>query len=179
LLELQRHYPQFPSELGAVISYVITHNKAFASVVGGDEFLEKKAVAVRELDLVSPDYTAEYFFIHSIKVPYFSNVDWEVVLKLDEKNVYNMPAVSYAILSLIFHDPSVLRDEGNRHKTVTVAANLRIIDRLISTLNDVKAALERGRDISERILVNRKKDINAPTEPQLKLGPDTAPTEPT
>lgn len=147
--KIQSQYPHLPSELGLIVAHAITGGNVPAERVGDAEDLKKKAEIVREL-LITPEYKSEFFFKHSIKVPYLSGTDWEVVFKLVEKNVAGPPGISYALLSLIYHYPSI-GASPHRHQSVTVAVNNEIIDRLIRDLNKLKEALEVGSKLTSQM----------------------------
>jgi hypothetical protein len=79
-----------------------------------------------------------------VKVPYFSDLDWEVVFKVYERNVKEPPAISYALLSLEFEDPG---RTTNGKRRVVVAADEDMVERLIKYLSEVKLALEKSRSV--------------------------------
>src|SRR6266705_1022516 len=83
LAKLQREYPHLPGELSLVIAHAITGVKVPSERVGNAEDLKAKAETVREL-LITPEFKSEFFFKHSIKLPYLAGMDWEVVFKLVE-----------------------------------------------------------------------------------------------
>lgn len=150
--EIQGEYPGLPRELSVVLSYALTGNKAFIAggvdAVGGEDFLEQKSETVREL-LITPDFRAEFFFKHAIKVPYFESIDWEVVLKTYEKNVGRPVGVPYALLLLTFHNTNPKASKIDEHQNVTVAVDEGLIDRLMGTLLEVKLALENSRELTD------------------------------
>jgi hypothetical protein len=169
--EIQDRYPQLPEELSIVVAYAITRNRLLSGEVGGVGALKEKAEVVQELKIIDADYRSEFFFKHSIKVPYFTNIDWEVVYKLEEKNVYAMPNAAYALLTLLFHNPRLMASEGNRHRTLTVAADLHIVERLISVLTDIKTALERSRKLAHELHKQpdaEKEEDAQPIQPELE-----------
>jgi hypothetical protein len=145
--QLQTAYPNLPRELSAVVYHALTGVPAAESVVGSEEDLEKKVRAVRDLVLTA-NYRSEFFFQYAIKLPYFETIDWEVVLKTHERNVQELPAVAYAILLLTFHNTNQLNQQ---HENVTVVANLRLVNKLIGILADVKAALENAQQFTTAI----------------------------
>ncbi|MEK6410005.1 MAG: hypothetical protein AABN34_24035 [Acidobacteriota bacterium] len=142
LAKLQREYPHLPSELSLVIAHAITGTRVPSQRVGNVEDLRAKAEIVREV-LITPEFKAEFFFKHSIKLPYFAGMDWEVVFKLVENNVSDVPGISYALLSLVYHYPSVVSGR-HRHENITVAVNSELVDKMIGDLNKLKQALEVG-----------------------------------
>lgn len=144
-IKLQEDYPNLPKELSIVVSYALTGGTWLADEVGGGDALEQKAEIVSDV-VLTIDYRSEFFFKHALKVPYFSNIDWEVVFKFEEKNVRNMPGVSYALLTLLFHDENA---EASKHKTMTVAVDTGLVNKLLERLGEVKAALERARQVTE------------------------------
>lgn len=157
---IQTEYPTFPKELAAIISYVLTGTAPPERLAGTEIDIADKAKAVRDI-VATADYRAEYFFRHALKVPYLENIDWEVVLKLSEKNVKEMPGNAYALLSLIFHDPTIV--DRDPHNTLTVAVNSRLINKLINTFTEIKKSLEIGQSITQTINDHPKNTI--PTEP--------------
>ena len=157
---IQNEYPTFQKELAAIISYALTGNAPLERLAGNKEDVEEKAKAVRDI-VATADYRAEYFFRHALKVPYLENIDWEVVLKLSEKNVKEMPGNTYALLSLIFHDPTIV--DRDPHNTLTVAVNSRLLNKLINTFTEIKKSLEVGQSIAQTMNDHPKNTI--PTEP--------------
>lgn len=155
--KIQEEYPTLPLELGVAVSYALTGNKLLAFEVGGDEVLKEKAKIVTDI-VLSVDYRSEFFFKHALKVPYFSNIDWEVILKLREKNVKHSPGVSYALLTLLFHDENA---EKNKHQSLTVAVDTILVNKLIASLTQVKKGLEQGRRLSEVIHRKAEKEDKA------------------
>jgi len=143
--KLREDYPSLPSELSVIIGHVLTGHEIPPNIVGSEDDLEKKSAIVREM-LITPRYRSEFFFKHAIKVPYLIDIDWEVVLKLSERNVRDIPGVSYALLSLIFREPSPTR---NNRQTTTVAVDEYLVDRLLSIMSDVKDYLVRARQIND------------------------------
>jgi len=161
-LELQERYPSLPRELGSVVFHTLTGSKAPEVIVGNEEVLKQKVAAVHEF-VITTDYRSEFFFKHAIKVPYFTDIDWEVVFKLGEKNVKGLPAISYALLSLLFHNPSVPGRRIAGHQTATVAVNEFLVNRLIEILSEVKNALESSRTIVWDERSKPKDEVNAGT----------------
>lgn len=143
--KLQEEYPSLPRELSLVVGHVLTGYEIPPNIVGSEDDLKKKAAIVKEL-LITPKYRSEYFFKHAIKVPYLVDIDWEVVLKLSERNVRDIPGVSYALLSLVFREPAPTR---NNRQTTTVAVDEYLVDRLLSILGDVKDHLARARQVND------------------------------
>ncbi|MDQ1611460.1 MAG: hypothetical protein QOG00_1391 [Pyrinomonadaceae bacterium] len=166
--QFQSEYPTLPQEVSIAVSYALTGSALPASEVGGLDVLKKKAEIVKEL-LISVDYRSEFFFKHALKVPYFASVDWEVVFKLAERNVKDVPGVPYALLTLLFHDPNA---ETNKHLTSTVAMDAVLVNRMIGIFTEIKSALENARDLSEMFHNREKEDEgNAPIEQkQLEQG---------
>lgn len=154
--KIQEEYPSLPHELSIVVSYALTGSKALSAEVGGEEALAKKAEIVNEL-IITIDYRTEFFFKHALKVPYIANIDWEVVLKMQERNVRQMPAVSYALMTLTFHDDNA---EIEKHRSITLAADMALINRVISTFNEIKLALETGRRVTENFHAEVKKAVS-------------------
>ena len=147
--EIQKKYPQLPRELHVATSYFLTGNKAYTHWVGTEDDLKKKAAIAREL-LISSDYRSEFFFKYAIKVPYLRDIDWEVVFKLFEKSVKGSPAISYGLLTLALRDPFITGRPANvQHITVAVDENL--VNKLLTILNEVKAKLEKARQITEQL----------------------------
>lgn len=146
--KLQQAYPYFPHELGVVTLYILTGKKT-PTIAGNQQLLEKKAAAVRETALISDKYRSEFFFKHAIKVPYFSDLDWEVVVKAYEKNVAEMPRIAYALLSLTFDNPSRSQSPSGSSRELTVAVDEHLVEKLIESLSEVKLALEKSRRVTD------------------------------
>lgn len=169
-LEIQKNYPHLPREVGAVTFHVLTGSKALESVVGGEDDLQQKVAAVRQF-VITADYRSEFFFKHAIKVPYLSDIDWEVVFKLGEKNVKGIPGIPYALLSLLFHNPSSTAARGRVPETKTVAVNEFLVGRLIDALTEVKRALEDSRQLADLVdsrSESDEDDDDARTAPEPK-----------
>jgi hypothetical protein len=143
---LQAAYPNLPREVSTVVYHALTGAPAPETVVGTKEELEKKVRAVRDL-VVTANYRSEFFFKRATKLPYFEDIDWEVVFKTHERNVQEFPAVAYALLSLLFHNSSAL----DEHQNTTVAVDLKLVNKLIRILVDVKTALEDAQQFTNAI----------------------------
>jgi hypothetical protein len=141
--ELMHRYPYLPRELGTVVNSAITGvNVPPGTGIGSAEDLKEKVKIAREL-VINPDYKSEFYFKHSTKVPYLTDIDWEVDLKVAERSVKRPPGVSYALLSLVLNHPSI--GGGPReHQAITVAVNHESVNKLIGILRDVKEALKIG-----------------------------------
>ncbi len=156
---IKEEYPSFPRELSSVIFYALTGSKKVSARLGRQEDredIEQKVAAVKEV-IINTEYRSEFFFKYAIKVPYFSDLDWEVVIKTHEKNVNQMPRIAYALLSLIFRQPvntllpaSVANDVAET-ETFTVAVDEYLVDKLIKALLDVKDALKQSRPIADSL----------------------------
>lgn len=139
-MRIQETYPTFPQELGTVTHYILT-GKLLSWVSADKKLLDKKAEFISQSGLITKKYRAEYFFKHAIKVPCFSDLDWEVVVKKYERGVSGSPEISYAMLSLEFEWPD---RESSRRRRIVVAANERLVNKLLASLLDVKEALEKA-----------------------------------
>jgi hypothetical protein len=60
-----------------------------------------------------------------------------------------MPAIGYALLLLTFHNPNPKVGKIDEHQNVTVAVDLPLVNRLLATLQNVKAALENTKELTE------------------------------
>jgi hypothetical protein len=145
--KIQRSYPNFPGELGGVILAAIMGSKQHPSLVGDEDVLKEKVAILNEV-LITPEYRSEFFFKHAIKVPYFEDADWEIVIKAYERAVKPMPKSAYALLSLVFRKPADTTlpiDEASyeyrRPDFVTVAVNKYLLDKLINLLTEARTAL--------------------------------------
>ncbi len=89
-------------------------------------------------------YVGWFFFKNSTKVPHLLDVDWEVVVKHREMNVVVKPNVAYGLLSLLLQSPE---NSGwgvqKRRNTVTVALDEQLIAKLITSLVNLKEALQK------------------------------------
>jgi hypothetical protein len=148
--EIQEKYPTLPRELSSVVFHALTGGRAHESIVGDKDTLENKAAAVREL-IISPEYRAEFFFKHAIKVPYFESIDWEVVFKTHERNVNSSPAIPYALLMLTFHNTNPRIGQIDEHQNMTVAVNGSLVDKLMITLFDVRQALQDAQKLTDMV----------------------------
>jgi hypothetical protein len=143
IVRLQQTYPHFPLEFGSVVFYALT-GKTVSNLAGNKQLLEKKASLIRAKGIITEKFRAEFFFKHAVKVPYFSDLDWEVVFKVYERNVKEPPAISYALLSLEFEAPG-RATSGKRRVVVAVDENM--VEKLIKDLSEVKLALEKSRSV--------------------------------
>jgi hypothetical protein len=139
---IQREFPSFPYELNQVIFH------AFLKPVSNKE-IDKKVDLLG--NLLTQEYRAEFFFKYAIKVSYFEDIDWEVVVKAYEKGADRMPKIAYALLSLILRNPVnttlSLEEAANAHREpqfVTVAVNEGLLDKLMRRLVEIKTALEKA-----------------------------------
>jgi len=140
---LQAKYPHLPFEIYLAASYKLTGNKGVADAAGGEDTLREKAEIANEI-LIDNAFRSEFFFKHAIKVPYLRDIDWEVVYKLYERGVEEMPGIAYGLLALSLQDPFFTgRSPSAQHITVAVDENL--LTKLIGILNEVKAKLESAR----------------------------------
>lgn len=163
--QIQAAYPTLPRELRVVVPYALTRNRSFVAAglptVGGEEYLESKAEIVRER-LETPEYRSEFFFKQAIKIPYLETIDWEVVLKTHERNVETMPGAAYALLMLTLHNTNPRISGLDEHQTITVAANLHLVDKIIRLLLEVRVALEEAGKLAtladERLRFKRESD---------------------
>jgi hypothetical protein len=138
---LMRKYPHLPAELSMVVAHAITGVR-LPPGVGSAEDLREKAQIARKM-VITPEYKSEFYFKHTTKVPYLTDIDWEVDLKVAERNVARPPGVSYALLSLFLSPPNI--GSGPRGpRTVTVAVNGESVNRLIGILQEVEEALKIG-----------------------------------
>jgi hypothetical protein len=154
IAEIQNKYPDFPDELGFVIFYALTGSETMRSMIGPADEADLKVQIVRELVIGQrSDFTSEFFFKYAIKVPYFVDLDWEVVVKAFERNVRDMPRIPYALLSLAFRQSITPRFigtnmESGRSRRFTVAVDSHLIEKLISSLTEAKAALKKAEGLA-------------------------------
>lgn len=157
--KLQKAYPNLPRELSVVVYHALTGAPAYESVVGNEKELKEKVEAVHDL-LLTSSFRSEFFFKYAIKVPYFETIDWEVVFKTHERNVAGMPAVAYALLLLTFHNTNARLGKLDQHQNTTVAVDLKLVNKLIGLLLDVKVGLEDAQKLSD-MLYERSKTTEA------------------
>ena len=154
--EVQKQFPHFPHELGSTVLHALLEPV-------GNEDIDKKAGLLTEL--LNNDYRAEFFFKYAVKVSYFEDIDWEVVVKAYEKGTKRMPKIAYAMLSLILRNPLNttlgLEEAANEHREpefITVAVNEKLIDKLISRLLEAKAALEKAQRATDSLTETKRKE---------------------
>lgn len=147
--ELEKRYPTFPRELGTVIMHKLMH-----ADVGGK--VDQKAEVIR--DLLTQKYRSEFFFKYAIKVPYFEDIDWEIVIKAFERACHGMPKIAYALLMLAFRNPVdttlSVEDAANEYREpefITVAVNEDLIDNLIAKLSVVRTALAKAQGVADSL----------------------------
>lgn len=147
--ELQNQFPTFPHELGTVILHKLMHAE-----VGGE--IDQKAKIVQ--DLLSQKYRSDFFFKYAIKVPYFEDIDWEVVIKAFERACHGMPKIAYALLNLTFRNPVdttlTVEDAANEFREpefVTVAVNEDLLDTLLARLSEIRIALQKAQQVADSL----------------------------
>jgi hypothetical protein len=118
--------------------------------------LERKAAVIE--NLLTQEYRSEFFFKYAIKVPYFEDIDWEVVVKAYERGTTIMPKIAYALLAITLRNPvdtTLSVEEGaNEHREpefITVAVNEQLVDLLTSRLIEIKAALEKAQQAADSL----------------------------
>lgn len=147
LSDLAKQYPTFYEELTAIMSYVLFGTAPASYIFTDAEDLERKATVIRE-HVLSPEFIDEYFFIHSVKVPIFKALDWEVVVKTAEKGVKKVPGNSYALVSLVLQYPSASSKEA---EGITLAMDDKRVSALIQSLSDIQRSLGEGRQAADRL----------------------------
>lgn len=161
--ELQKEFPTLPREVGSAVINALLGPKP------GQE-PDEKALIVK--DLLTQTYRSEFFFKYAVKVPYFEDIDWEVVIKAQERNVTHMPKIAYALLMLSFTDPvDVSMDLENAANEIrepefmTVAVNEDAIDRLLEKLTTIKTALIKTQRLAESLTeMEESSNGGTPTE---------------
>lgn len=139
--DIRSDYPTLPREVGLVAHNTLTGTRRGLELLGGLESFEEKSLIVKRLVLTT-EYEADFFFKHALKIPYFESIDWEVILKTHENGVKGAVSVPYALLMLTFHNTNPKFGELDVHQNMTVAANRDLIDKMLATLTEVRAALE-------------------------------------
>lgn len=149
-VELQKEFPGFPRELASVVMHGLVAPQP------GTELDEK--VNIIRSDLLTHDYRAEFFFKYATKVPYFDDLDWEVVIKAHERGVNAMPRIAYALLRLSFRTPNFRNvvnedtdDDYQEPDVLTVAANEELIDKIIEGLSEARRALDKTQKLAESL----------------------------
>lgn len=140
LEDLEKQYPTLPREVGLIAHNVLTGETYGLKVLGGAESFKRKAKIVEEL-VLTDEYKAQFFFQHALKVPYLESIDWEVVVKTHERGVKGRISIPYALLMLTFHNTNPRVGRLDVHQNVTVAINRDLIDKMLATLTEVRAAL--------------------------------------
>ena len=143
---IQDTYPDFPHELTHVIYTTLTGRDYRPSIVGPKEEFEAKSEAVSEI-VITPEFRSDFFFKHALKVPYFSKLDWEVVVKAFENNVYEMPLNSYAIVSVLLR--SAVHDT-KKTSTITFALNEQTVRTLLKDLVSIEKALQAAGQVRKK-----------------------------
>ena len=148
---IQKEYPRFPRELTALIFHALIGSRFSEDLIGTEEAVREK-VAVLNEKLITPQYRSDFFFRYAIKVPYFENIDWEVVIKAYERGVKDMPKTPYVLLNLILRNPIDITiplthavNEDREPEFITVAANENLLDSLIEHLTEARLALEKAK----------------------------------
>lgn len=149
---IQENFPGLPQEVHFAVNYLLTGDSSFADACGGIEALKEKAAIARE-KIITPEFRSEFFFKHSIKVPYLVDIDWEVVLKFSEKNVTKFPAVAYGLLSLVFRERFTSR-AASKDRHLTVAVNEELVDNFIAIFQEIKESLHASLEITQQVSVD-------------------------
>lgn len=162
-LELTKRYPHLPFELDSITKALLTGKVRIGESASNENEFYKKAAIVQAL-IISPQYKNEFFFKNSIKVPYFSDLDWEVVIKAYERNVEIRPDIVYGLISLSFyknesHNP--WNRTGGR-QAITVAVNEKLVDKIINSLTTLKKALQNAHEDLESMQATRKSHASQP-----------------
>ena len=146
-LEITQQYPHLPVELSSFTRALLTGGVRMGEAANSENEFYKKAAVVQEF-VISPRFKHEFFFKNSIKVPYFTDLDWEVVIKAYERNVGVRPDVIYGLISLAFikSDSSNPWNPKPPRQAITVAVDEKLVDKIIESLNDLKEALQKARE---------------------------------
>jgi hypothetical protein len=150
LERLEEKYPDLPKEVGIVVFNTLTSSTFGLEFIGGSEYFERKSKIIKEI-LINNSFRDEFFFRHSLKVPYFESIDWEVILKTHERGVEGIVGVPYALLMLTFHNTNPKIGKFDIHQNVTVAVDRYLIDKLLATLSKVRASLDESEKMRDRL----------------------------
>jgi COMM domain-containing protein len=144
LKEIFETYPTFPNELNVIIVHILLGAEASSDIVGTKKDLAKKVAAVSQ-SILTPSYRHEFFF-KRLRLPHFSDVDWDIEMKLFEREIESQPIMPYAIISIDIEE-SFREDE--EIKTITFAADKKRIQKLVTLLEEAKANLEKAHRMIE------------------------------
>ena len=147
---LQKEFPGLPREVGLTAHNTITGNSHGLNILGGKESYEKKSKIVREL-VINSEYKEKFFFQHALKVPYIDTIDWEIVLKMQERGVKDSLSIPYALLMFTLHNPNPRHGQLDAYQNFTAAVNLDLIDKTLATFTEIRAALTKSYKIQENI----------------------------
>lgn len=157
--ELQERYPTFPRELSRVILHKLLHKPHEGKA-------EQKAGMIS--GLLTQEYRSEFFFKYAIKVPYFEDIDWEVVIKAYERGAYRMPKIAYALLALTLREPvdtslnvEDAAAEYREPEFITVAVNEQLIDNLIDKLVTIKDALVKAQRAADSLPDDSEQEVKS------------------
>lgn len=147
--KLEEKFPNFPRELGSVVLKTLLSRELEGT-------LKEKAETIS--NLLTQEYRAEFFFKYAIKVPYFEDIDWEVVVKAYERGTEAMPRIAYALLALTFRGPvdtTLTVEEGANQERepefMTVAVNETSIKKLMGRLQQIRVALEKAQRAADSL----------------------------
>jgi hypothetical protein len=156
---IQKEYPNFPRELGTAVLHALLHPQ------GGVD-LDQKSEIIRA-DLLTQEYRSEFFFKYAIKVPYFEDIDWEIVIKAHERGVRSMPKIAYALLMLTLRNPVdttlSVEDAANEYREpefITVAVNEELIENLMDKLITIHEALEKTQNLAKTLTEAEEEKTN-------------------
>lgn len=139
LTELQERHPDLPREVREITWSVLAGGKPDAEIVGPDEYRSAKQKLVQKF-VITEELRERFYLRYCSKVPRFSTVDWEVVIKAVERGHRTAPAYPYALLTLDTLDEAY----GNHdHKTLCFSIGLHGLCRLIEELSELRGHLEK------------------------------------
>jgi hypothetical protein len=153
LEKIEKDYPNLPVEVGLVAHNEITGSRYGLEMLGGLEAFERKALIVNEL-VINDKYRSNFFFNYALKVPFLESIDWEVNFKTHERGVDGFVGTPYALLMMTLHNSN--HKVQDKHQTITAAVNLELIDKALTALTEVRAALEESNRIREVVVKSNK-----------------------
>jgi hypothetical protein len=147
--KVRKEYPRLPRELSAITFHFYSGSPVPEETIGNEEVLKEK-IEIAQRFFLTEEHRSEFFFKHAIKVPYFSDIDWEVVMKTAENNVNKLVGVPYALLSLRLDKSDPL---GGKSQTehITVAADINLVKKLKGILDSVETALSATRELARAL----------------------------
>jgi len=139
LENIRTKYPSLPEEVGALCRSTLTGEPPPKAIFGDDDNATARKQGLVERTILDKDSRERFFLQECGKVPMYSLLDWEVVVKVTERGLLKSPRFPYAILSL----HTIYQSHGDsRHASREFAIGLQGVGLLIEELEAVRLSLQ-------------------------------------